>query len=117
MNQIVELNQNYWYRQLTLIKESKIGLKQLALDINIAIANGTTHAIEGAKVLWCVWDRLDKPEYLSPFVGLASEYEDYSFYLKYRENEDRKKLYLLLKNQQECLNDIINYSKSLQSKF
>jgi len=117
MKQKNEINHSYWYRELALVKESKAGLRKLAMDINLAISNGTTHAIEGAKVLRCVWDRLDKPEYLSPFVGLASEYDDYSFYLKYRENEDKKRLYSILKNQQECLSDIINYSKSLQSKF
>lgn len=102
-----------WYRKLVSVKESRAGLRRLASNVADAISNKNIPANDGANIMWCIWEKLNQPAYLSPFVGLASEYRDYEFLQKYTAREE---LPQIIHNKVECLNDIINYSIKISSQ-
>jgi hypothetical protein len=105
-----------WYRKLALAKESGLSLRALAKEVSEKIALGNIPAYEGARLIWCIWERLGKPSQLSPFVGWASEYNDYKFLLKYLEPNELSTAKVLINNRSECLNDIVTYSKQYSNQ-
>lgn len=106
-----------WYRKLALAKDSGLSLRALANEVTQKIALGSIPAYDGARLIWCIWERLGKPSQLSPFVGWASEYNDYKFMLKYLEPKEVKTAKVIINNRSECLNDIISYSKQYSNQY
>ena len=99
-----------WYRKLVAVKTCRAGLRRLAKNIADAITNKKITPIDGANIMWCIWDRLNKPTYLAPYVGLASEYKDYEFLQKHVERDE---LHKIITNKVACLADVINYSTKI----
>jgi hypothetical protein len=100
------------YRKLVNVKNSRAGLRNLSIKIAKAITNNEISANEGANIMWCVWDKLNKPAHLSPFVGLASEYKDYQYHQNFTSREE---LQLITVNKIACIEDIIQYANKISN--
>ncbi|MEY3418213.1 MAG: hypothetical protein RL711_1309 [Bacteroidota bacterium] len=103
----------HWYRKLVTAKNNRASLRRLAKTIAEAITTKKIPANEGANIMWCIWERLHKPAYLAPFVGLASEYKDYEFLQQY---VDRSELHQIISYKVDCLSDIIHYSSKMSTQ-